>query len=117
VALINHLNSGWVAFDDVMLTAVTSNAATIRRKTYALGGQPVAMRATGYPAGETGKNGLFYMHSDHLGSNSVMSYGQGHGNVGTAVPNSRGRYFPYGGWRVTPTAAHLHERSLLPALY
>jgi RHS repeat-associated protein len=39
-----------------------------------------------------------------LGSNSVMSYGQGHGNVGTVVPNSCGRYFPYGGWRVTPTA-------------
>jgi hypothetical protein len=34
-----------VAYDDVMLTAVTTNAATIRRKTYALGGQPVAMRA------------------------------------------------------------------------
>jgi RHS repeat-associated protein len=35
-----------------------------------------------------------------------MSYGQGHASnlVGTAVPNSRGRYFPYGGWRVTPTA-------------
>jgi RHS repeat-associated protein len=33
-----------------------------------------------------------------------MSYGQGHGNVGTVVPNSCGRYFPYGGWRVTPTA-------------
>jgi hypothetical protein len=35
-----------------------------------------------------------------------MSYGQGHDVylVGTAVPNSRGRYFPYGGWRVTPTA-------------
>jgi hypothetical protein len=32
-----------------------------------------------------------------------MSYGQGHGSMGTAVPNSRGRYFPYGGWRVTPT--------------
>jgi hypothetical protein len=64
------------------------------------------MRATGYPAGENVKNGLFYMHSDHLDSNSVMSYGQGHDVylVGTAVPNSRGRYFPYGGWRVTPTA-------------
>jgi RHS repeat-associated protein len=88
-------NQGWVAYDDVRLTAVTPNA-TIRRRTYLLGGQPVA--------GENVKNGLFYMHSDHLGSNSVMSYGQGHGNVGTAVPNSRGRYFPYGGWRVTPTA-------------
>jgi RHS repeat-associated protein len=88
----------------VRFTAVTSNAATIRRKTYALGGQPVATRVSGDPV--SGKNGIFYMHSDHLGSNSVMSYGQGHASnlVGTAVPNSRGRYFPYGGWRVTPTA-------------
>jgi hypothetical protein len=59
-----------VAVNDVMacladpLTAVTPNAATIRRKTYTLGGQPVATHANGYPAGETGKNGLFYMHSD-----------------------------------------------------
>jgi hypothetical protein len=104
IDLYNHSNSGRVAYDDVQLTAVTPNA-TIRRKTYALGGQPVAMRASGYPAGETTKNGLFYMQSDHLGSNSIMSYGQGHGaNVGKEVPNSRGRYFPYGGWRVTPTA-------------
>jgi RHS repeat-associated protein len=85
---------------------VTTSTATIQRKTYALGGTAVAMRASGYPAGETGKNGLFYMHSDHLGSNSVMSYGQGHPSnlVGKEFPNSRGRYFPYGGWRVTPTA-------------
>jgi RHS repeat-associated protein len=92
------------------LTAVIPNAATIRRKTYALGGQAVATRVSGDPV--SGKNGLFYMHSDHastssahrLGSNSVMSFGQGHGSMGTAVPGSRGRYFPYGGWRVTPTA-------------
>jgi RHS repeat-associated protein len=92
--------------------AMTTNAATIRRKMYSLGGKPIATRATGYPAGETGKNGIFYLHNDHpspslgtgLGGNSVMSYGQGHGaNVGKEFPNSRGRYFPYGGWRVTPT--------------
>jgi hypothetical protein len=69
-------------------------AATIRRKTYALGGQPVATRATGYPAGETGKNGRFYMHSDHLGSNSVMSYGQGHSSslFGKEAAGNHGRY-------------------------
>jgi hypothetical protein len=72
VSLINHLNSGWVAFDDVVLTADITSAATICCKTYLLGGQPVAtstllsaaMRASGYPAGETGKNDLFYLHSD-----------------------------------------------------
>jgi hypothetical protein len=47
IDLYNHSNSGWVAYDDVMLTAVTPNAATIRRKTYALGGQPVATRVSG----------------------------------------------------------------------
>jgi hypothetical protein len=70
------------------------------------------MRASSYQAGETTKNGFFYMHSDHastcsgttssaqrLGSNSVMSYGQGHPSnlVGKKVPKSCGRYFPYGG--------------------
>jgi hypothetical protein len=34
------------------------------------------MRVSGDPV--SGKNSLFYMHSDHLGSNSVMSYGQGY---------------------------------------
>jgi hypothetical protein len=59
------------------LTAVIPNAATIRRKTYALGGQAVATRISVDPGGN---NGLFYMHRDHLGSNSVMSFGQGHGS-------------------------------------
>jgi hypothetical protein len=48
VALINHLNSGWVAFDDVMLTAVTTSTATIQRKSYFLGGTAVATRVSGY---------------------------------------------------------------------
>jgi hypothetical protein len=35
-----------------------------------------------------------------------MSYGQAHPSnlVGKKVPKSCGRYFPYGGWRVMPTA-------------
>jgi YD repeat-containing protein len=44
VALINHLNSGWVAFDDVMLTAVTTSTATIRCSSYSLPGQRIAVR-------------------------------------------------------------------------
>jgi hypothetical protein len=69
VVLLNRLNSGWVAVNDVTacladpLTAVTTNAATIRRKTNLLGGQPVAMRLSGDPV--SGKNGIFYTHSDH----------------------------------------------------
>jgi hypothetical protein len=33
----------------------------------------IAGRVSGDPVSEAGKNGLFYTHSDHLGSNSVMS--------------------------------------------
>jgi RHS repeat-associated protein len=43
----------------------------------------------------------------YLGSNSVMSYGQGHASdlVGKEFSGSRGRYLSFGGWRVTPMAA------------
>jgi RHS repeat-associated protein len=49
------------------------------------------------------KNGLFYMHSDHLGSTSAMSYGSGT-NAGQLVSGSVARYTPFGDWRTEPTA-------------
>ncbi|MFO7541092.1 MAG: hypothetical protein R6X32_23875, partial [Chloroflexota bacterium] len=73
---------------------------TITGKTYALGGQTIATRISG---NQEGDNGLFYIHSDHLGSTSVMSYGQGHGSdSGNKVPDSTARYLPFGDWRVEP---------------
>jgi RHS repeat-associated protein len=41
--------------------------------------------------------------SDHLGSTSVMSYGQGQANPGTKVLDSTARYLPFGDWRVEPS--------------
>jgi RHS repeat-associated protein len=87
--LHNFHNNGWVAYDCV----IVSGDRTII-KYYFLGGRQIALRRNGQ---------LFYLHGDHLGSTSVMSYGQGHGNMNTAVPDSRGRYLPFGGWRATPT--------------
>ncbi len=53
------------------------------------------MRITGDP--EPANNGLFYLHSDHLGSVSAMS--DVNGNL---VPDSTARYTPFGDWRTEP---------------
>jgi RHS repeat-associated protein len=64
-------------------------------------GRGIATRISG---DQEGDNGLFYIHSDHLGSTSVMSYGQGHGsNSGNKVDDSTARYLPFGNWRVEPS--------------
>jgi YD repeat-containing protein len=44
---------------------------TIIRRTYLLGGQAIATRITGDPV--SGNNGLFYLHTDHLGSTSMLT--------------------------------------------
>ncbi|MFQ5401089.1 MAG: RHS repeat domain-containing protein [Anaerolineae bacterium] len=55
----------------------------------------MALRVTSNPA----NNGLFYLHSDHLGSVSAISDANG-----ALVPGSLARYTPFGGWRTEPTA-------------
>ncbi len=77
---------------------------TIQRSTYFLAGQAIATRISGDP--DADRNGLFFIHSDHLGSASVMSYGAGHnsGTTGAMVPGSLSRYLPFGDWRAEPTA-------------
>lgn len=46
---------------------------------------------------------LLYLHGDHLGSASLLTYGQGHGaNTGQPVPDTLARYLPFGGYRVNP---------------
>jgi hypothetical protein len=67
------MDSGWLAYSEPELQRLRP-AYTITRKTYALGGKAIATRISG---NQEGDNGLFYIHSDHLGSTSVMSYGQG----------------------------------------
>ncbi len=65
-------------------TIAGANATT--RVTYMLGGQMTAMRVTGDP--DPANNGLFYLHSDHLGSVSAMSDENGNlvGNVTCYTP-------------------------------
>ena len=59
-----------------------------------MGNQAIAAPIVGDPT--TSHNGLFYLYSDHLGSNSVMSYyklddGSNHTQIGQAVTGSLGR--------------------------
>ncbi len=91
--------------DDLRITGRALNASEIqslssrpvtavtRRSTYSIAGQPVAVRVTGDP--EAANNGLFYIHSDHLGSTSVLTkYSDGY-----IVSSSLTRYTPFGGYR------------------
>ncbi|MCL4872211.1 MAG: hypothetical protein KJ063_24900, partial [Anaerolineae bacterium] len=66
---------------------------SIIRRTYFLGGQAVATRIIGDPAND----GLFYLHGDHLGSTSLLTYGSSPGNM---VPGTETRYLPYGAHRL-----------------
>jgi RHS repeat-associated protein len=81
-----------------------TDTVTIQRSTYFLAGQAVATRISGDP--DPDKNGLFFLHSDHLGSNSFMSYGAGHtsGTAGAMVLGTLARYLPFGDWRAQPSA-------------
>ncbi len=76
--------------------------------TYNLGGQAVALRKQVVG----GSNPLYYLHSDHLGSTSLMT-----SSGGSVVANTTARYYPFGDWRTEPTAGvtdrgftgHLHN--------
>jgi len=105
----------------------------IKRGTYTLAGQPIAMRVSGDPT--SANNGVFYIHTDHLGSTTVL----GKGSATSPFAGSTTRYYPFGGYRTTPTQSvtdrgytghrhnddgkhglrrpHLRERPLLPTLY
>ena len=73
--------------------------SSTQRSTYYLAGKAIATRING----TTNDDGLYFFHSDHLGSATVMSYGQGHASVGQAVAGSETRYLPFGDWRTEPT--------------
>ena len=69
--------------------------SSIQRSTYYLAGKAIATRING----TTNDDGLYFFHSDHLGSATVMSDDQG-----VIVPDSTARYLPFGDWRTEPTA-------------
>ncbi|MCP4427086.1 MAG: LamG domain-containing protein, partial [Chloroflexi bacterium] len=111
----NYLQGNWDGqIDTVQLFGSALNAAEIqtshtaaensdalpmmhsRKTTYSLAGQAIAVRVTG---DLDGNDGLYYMHSDHLGSASAMSDADG-----ALVPDSLARYTPFGDWRTEPTA-------------
>ena len=71
--------------------------SSTQRSTYYLAGKAIATRVKVYSAGGD-SNDLYYFHSDHLGSASVMSDDQG-----VIVPDSTARYLPFGDWRTEPT--------------
>ncbi len=70
-----------------MKSVTSAQAAVIQRTTYALGPQATAVRVSGDP--NPAKNGLFYVHADHLGSAGLTTDAQG--NV-----VARQSYRPYG---------------------
>jgi RHS repeat-associated protein len=86
VQLLNYMNSGWVAWDDLQLTG-----PQVTISYYYAGGQRVAMR----------KNGVLrWLAGDHLGSTAVTAYADG-------VKGTELRYEAFGetryAWGDTPT--------------
>ncbi|NHZ71872.1 MAG: hypothetical protein GWP17_02150 [Aquificales bacterium] len=93
-------------------TAQTGGETVIQRVTYSLAGQATAVRVTGDP--DPTNNGLFYLHTDHLGSVSAMSDDTG------ALVGEVTRYYPFGEYRTGGQSAitdrgftgHKENRSL-----
>lgn len=98
-----HLNNGWLSFSDVTLQEQVEQV--LQRSAYTLAGQPIATRLVEFIDGVEVADDLYYVHTDHLGSTSLLSYGQGHdgGLMGAIVPGSEARYKPFGDWRTEPT--------------
>jgi len=81
-------------------TPVTIPPSVISRTVYSLAGQMVALRVEGEL--DTSKNGLFYTHTDHLGSLHALTKTAD----GYIVADSMARFLPFGGYREygAPTA-------------
>lgn len=58
----------------------------------------MATRVSGDPL--SGNNGLFYFHSDHLGSATFLTYGNGHANEGLKKANTTNFFTPFGEYRI-----------------
>ena len=69
----------------------------IHRITFSLAGQPIAVKVDGDPVNDN--NGIFYIHTDHLGSTVVLTKdSDGYIRDDTLV-----RYYPFGGYRDSGT--------------
>ncbi len=88
-----------------VLNSVADTAKVVRRINYRFGGQVVATRVeaedeNGQLIDNEAFTGLFYVHSDHLGSATALSYGQDRTDLqGTLVPDSVARFLPFGEYR------------------
>ena len=96
-----HVLSGSATYSMSEISRREPGSST-QRSTYYLAGKAIATRING----TTNDDGLYFFHSDHLGSATVMSYGEGHAGQteGTKVAGSETRYLPFGDWRTEPTA-------------
>ncbi|MBK7893438.1 MAG: carbohydrate-binding protein [Anaerolineaceae bacterium] len=74
----------------------------VQRTTYSIAGQAIGMRIVGNP---DGGNGLYYMHTDHLGSTSTLSYLADDGTA-NIVADARAMYAPFGDYRLEPTGEY-----------
>ena len=78
---------------------------------YYAGNQLIALRVEGDPV--PSKNGVYYLHTDHLGSTSLTTCGNTGGCAGTPLgnemPGTRQTYYPFGQIR-TPGANLLTDK-------
>ena len=101
----NTLGSDTATGTVTVLNSVANTAKVVRRISYRFGGQVVATRvvaedAQGQLIDNPAFTGLFYVHGDHLGSATALSYGQDRPTLqGTLVPDSVARFLPFGGYR------------------
>lgn len=74
----------------------------IQRLTYMLGGQAISIHVQNDP--NSTNNGLFYFHTDHLGSTTSIS------NSSANLVGSVTRYAPFGGYRDTYSGSDLTDQ-------
>lgn len=85
---------------DVDTLAPVTSGSSFVRVTYGVAGQRVALRTANDPDPE--KNGRFYIHTDHLGSNLALTkVGDGY-----VYNGSESQHLPFGGWRMEPNVEH-----------
>lgn len=70
------------------------------RVNYSLAGQAIGLRIMGNP---DGSNGLYYLHTDHLGSTSSLSNLDPVAGTAYQMESARALYEPFGDYRVEPT--------------
>jgi RHS repeat-associated protein len=97
----NQLN-GYAFFDNVKVDEFDPGD-TIYRSTYGLAGQPIATRIVTSPSDPN--DGIYYIHTDHLGSVSAMSDGSSGALVGDII-----RFDPFGDYRPGSGAGDITDR-------